>query len=195
MFSQKNPLKAGGIQDDRRKFLVGSAAATGRLLIGFGMPSSAADAATKAATPDPVNAYVQIGLDNKVTIFASHMDKGQGAFHGLATLVIEELEADWFQIHVTGAADNAKLYGNLMGDAAIRAQAAQQRSPTALTTIELRARRHARCSSSLLPNVGGCQRKTLKLLKARSVMHRANRHCLESWRPKRRSFPCLRTSP
>lgn len=114
LFSQNNPLKAGGIQADRRQFLVGSAAATGGLLIGFGSPGPVADAATKAATPNPFHAYVQIGSDNKVTIFSSQMDKGQGAYHGLATLVIEELGADWSQIHVTGAAGNAKLYGNLM---------------------------------------------------------------------------------
>ncbi|MAI46420.1 MAG: xanthine dehydrogenase family protein molybdopterin-binding subunit [Hyphomicrobiaceae bacterium TMED74] len=114
LFSQNNPLKAGGIQADRRQFLVGSAAATGGLLIGFGSPGPVADAATKAATPNPFHAYVQIGSDNKVTIFSSLMDRGQGAYHGLATLVIEELGADWSQIHVTGAAGNAKLYGNLM---------------------------------------------------------------------------------
>ncbi|MEM7749053.1 MAG: xanthine dehydrogenase family protein molybdopterin-binding subunit [Pseudomonadota bacterium] len=112
LFSESNPLKAGGIEADRRQFLVGAAASAGGLLIGFGMPSTIATAAKKAATPNPFSAYVQIGADNKVTVFSSQMDKGQGAYHGLATLVIEELGADWSQIHVVGASGNTALYGN-----------------------------------------------------------------------------------
>src|SRR5215831_14214766 len=37
---------------------------------------------------------------------------GQGAYTGLATLLAEELDADWSQIRVEGAPVNAKLYGN-----------------------------------------------------------------------------------
>jgi isoquinoline 1-oxidoreductase beta subunit len=41
------------------------------------------------------------------------MDMGQGCYHGIATLVAEELEADRDQLQVEGAAGNAKLYGNV----------------------------------------------------------------------------------
>jgi len=38
---------------------------------------------------------------------------GQGSYNGLATLVAEELDADWSSIEVRGAAGNVKAYGNL----------------------------------------------------------------------------------
>ena len=97
---------------DRRQLLVGAAASAGGLLIGFGLPGSGANAAKTATAPNPFNAYVQIGADNKVTVFSSQMDKGQGVYHGLATLVVEELGANWNQVDVVGAAGNKALYGN-----------------------------------------------------------------------------------
>jgi isoquinoline 1-oxidoreductase beta subunit len=38
---------------------------------------------------------------------------GQGAYTGLATLVADELDADWAQVRVEGAPADAKLYNNL----------------------------------------------------------------------------------
>ena len=48
-----------------------------------------------------------------MTVLSAHMDMGQGIYTGLATLVAEELDADWAQMRVDGAAGNPKLYGNL----------------------------------------------------------------------------------
>jgi len=46
------------------------------------------------------------------------MEGGQGIDGGLATLVAEEMDADWSQMHVEGGAGNIGLYGNLaMGGA------------------------------------------------------------------------------
>ena len=55
-----------------------------------------------------------IAPDNTVTVLSAHMDMGQGIYTGLATLVAEELDADWAQMRVDGAAGNLKLYGNMM---------------------------------------------------------------------------------
>ena len=55
-----------------------------------------------------------IAPDSTVTVLSAHMDMGQGIYTGLATLVAEELDADWTQMRVEGAAGNVKLYGNLM---------------------------------------------------------------------------------
>ena len=38
---------------------------------------------------------------------------GQGTYHGIATLVLEELGARWDQTDVVGGFGNPKLYGNL----------------------------------------------------------------------------------
>jgi len=41
------------------------------------------------------NAFVRVGMDDTVTILIKHIEFGQGTFAGLATLVAEELDADW----------------------------------------------------------------------------------------------------
>ena len=96
----------------RRQFLAGAAATGAGLAISFHVPQAGAEDA--AAAINPFNGYVAITPDNKVTILSAHMDMGQGCYHGIATLVAEELEADWSQLVVEGGAGNPKLYGNLI---------------------------------------------------------------------------------
>ncbi|HNB29250.1 MAG TPA: molybdopterin-dependent oxidoreductase, partial [Alphaproteobacteria bacterium] len=96
----------------RRQFLAGAAATGAGLAISFRVPHAGADDA--AAAINPFDGYVAITPDNKVTILSAHMDMGQGCYHGIATLVAEELEADWGQLVVEGGAGNPKLYGNLI---------------------------------------------------------------------------------
>src|SRR5690348_18357719 len=67
--------------------------------------------AKAALEPD---AFVRIGSDNTVTVFAKHFEMGQGTYTGLPTLVAEELDAAWSQIRVEGAPADAKRYGNLI---------------------------------------------------------------------------------
>src|SRR5262245_17707042 len=59
------------------------------------------------------NAFVRIADDGSVTVFAKHLEMGQGVYTGLATIVAEELDADWKNIRVEGAPADAKLYNNL----------------------------------------------------------------------------------
>ena len=59
------------------------------------------------------NAFVRIAPDNTVTIIAKHIEFGQGAHTGLATLLAEELDADWSQIRVESAPADASRYNNL----------------------------------------------------------------------------------
>ncbi len=59
------------------------------------------------------NAFIRIGSDNMVTVVSKHLEMGQGTYTGLATLVAEELDASWDQIHVEGAPADAKRYNNL----------------------------------------------------------------------------------
>lgn len=97
-------------QPSRRQFLVG-AAATG---VGFKIAFPARKAlAAEGADPDPFDAYISIAPDNTVTILSAHMDMGQGCYQGIATLVAEELEAEWSQLVVEGGAGNTKFYGNV----------------------------------------------------------------------------------
>jgi isoquinoline 1-oxidoreductase subunit beta len=100
----------------RRAFLIGAAAVAGGFAVGFrpaaaqeGMPVAQAG----ATAVNPFAAYVTITADDKVTVISSQFDMGEGSYHGIATLVLEELGARWDQTDVVGGSGNTKLYGNL----------------------------------------------------------------------------------
>ena len=59
------------------------------------------------------NAFVRIGADDSVTVISKHVEMGQGAYTGIATIVAEELDADWTQVRVESAPADAKRYANL----------------------------------------------------------------------------------
>jgi isoquinoline 1-oxidoreductase beta subunit len=65
--------------------------------------------------PLPVmNTFVKVGTDNTVTILCKHMEMGQGPFTGLATLIAEEMGADWIQMRAVHAPVDDKVYANLL---------------------------------------------------------------------------------
>lgn len=98
---------------DRRDFLKGSAA-TG-LIIGFHVPAKTALAQAPAGPVSyPVNAFVRIAPDSTVTIISKHTEMGQGIYTGLATLVAEELDADWSQVRVESAPADVGTYMHFM---------------------------------------------------------------------------------
>jgi len=105
-------LLAQEIAPSRRSFLIGAAAAGSSLVIGFSTFAENAPGASTSA-PNPFSGYLQISPDETVTIYSSQMDMGQGIYHGLATLVQEELDADWTKVSVAGGFGNPALYGNL----------------------------------------------------------------------------------
>jgi isoquinoline 1-oxidoreductase beta subunit len=101
----------------RRGFLRGAGAVSAAALtIGFewaGHPRRAAAAMmSPTAAPFAPNAFLRIGPDNSVTVIAKHVEMGQGAYTGIATVVAEELDADWTLVRVESAPADAKLYGN-----------------------------------------------------------------------------------
>src|SRR5438105_1243135 len=59
------------------------------------------------------NTFLIIKPDSTVTVLCKHIEMGQGPFTGLATLVAEELEADWSQMRADHAPSNPILYKNL----------------------------------------------------------------------------------
>jgi isoquinoline 1-oxidoreductase beta subunit len=96
---------------NRRRFLQGAAAATAGLTIGFHWAgSSRAVAAGEVLAP---NAFVRVAPDNTVTVVIKHLEMGQGTYTGLATIVAEELDADWSQVRAETAPADATRYNNL----------------------------------------------------------------------------------
>ena len=95
---------------NRRDFLrLGLASGAGLVL---GLRLAAAASADAGATFVP-NAFVRIAADDSVTVIAKHIEFGQGTYTGLATLVADELDADWAQIRVEAAPADAARYANL----------------------------------------------------------------------------------
>lgn len=107
------PLKHALAEPNRRGFLIGAGAAGGSLIVGFSLPSAVAGAPAAKPGVNPLDAHLRIAPDNTVTVLSAHFEGGQGCHTGLATLVAEELDADWSQIRFEGAAGNPKHYGNL----------------------------------------------------------------------------------
>ncbi|MGE5320564.1 MAG: molybdopterin cofactor-binding domain-containing protein [Hyphomicrobiaceae bacterium] len=101
----------------RRRFLQGSAGLT----LGFCLPAFAAPAAGPGKAGEgavaPIhfepNAFLRIGTDNSVTVISKHLEMGQGTYTGLATILADELDADWNAVRVEGAPADAKRYNNL----------------------------------------------------------------------------------
>ncbi len=108
----------------RRQFVLGASLIGSALMVGCTM-QSADDAAPpvtttggKPAVGSPFEAYLAIAADGLVTVYASQFDMGQNIYHGLATLVAEELDVALDKVRVEGRAGNPKWYGNLaMGGA------------------------------------------------------------------------------
>lgn len=94
---------------DRRQFLAGSG-----LVIGLMLPMRGARATTPPVPEFRPNAFVRVLPDNTVTVVIKHVEFGQGPATGLATIVADEMDADWTQVRVEFAPANDPLYKNLM---------------------------------------------------------------------------------
>ena len=103
-------MSGSGLALSRRQFVVGA----GVLIVGAHLPGKGLEAKTLAQKVGPFmpNAFVQIGEDGIVTVLSKHSEIGQGVYTGMATLVAEELDADWAQMRVVAAPSDAKLYLN-----------------------------------------------------------------------------------
>lgn len=101
----------------RREFLKSAGATTGVFVLGAYIPFSKAAVAQEGGPApgayDP-NVFLKIGADNSVTLISKHFEMGQGVTTGLATLVAEELGADWSAVRFEFAPNNPSLYNNLL---------------------------------------------------------------------------------
>ena len=97
----------------RRSLLKGGAAVTAGLVIGFrwdGRPRGVQ--AAVAATGLVPNAFVRIAPDDTVTVISKYTEMGQGVYTGVATILAEELDADFDRIRMETAPVDLKLYIN-----------------------------------------------------------------------------------
>ena len=83
---------------DRRRFVVGAAAAGGGLALGLDIPFGGPNVIRAADGSPEVNAWVVIRPDDTIVIRIARSEMGQGTLTGLAQLVAEELECDWAKV-------------------------------------------------------------------------------------------------
>lgn len=87
--------------------------AGGALTLAFWMPSLRSARASTGREQFAPNAFIRIAPDDTVTVLSKHLEMGQGTYTGLATIVAEELDADWERVRVAGAPADVQKYANL----------------------------------------------------------------------------------
>jgi isoquinoline 1-oxidoreductase beta subunit len=92
----------------RRDALKGAAG----LVVAVHLPGRAFAQAGNTPAPLAPNAFVRIGEDDSVTVVVRFLEFGQGPLTGIATLVAEELDADWAQVRAEHAPANSALFAN-----------------------------------------------------------------------------------
>jgi isoquinoline 1-oxidoreductase subunit beta len=103
---------------DRREFLKSGAATGVALLIGFRLQARAAnDPALDQEKPavNPLNAWVRITPDNRITLILDKSEMGQGVMTSLPMILAEELCVDWKQVGIEQAPTNPKIYDHGTG--------------------------------------------------------------------------------
>jgi isoquinoline 1-oxidoreductase subunit beta len=65
---------------------------------------------------DPVHPYIRIHSDGTVVAYSSQIEMGQGIHTGLATIVAEELDADFDSVRVVNAANGRGPAGDVYGN-------------------------------------------------------------------------------
>ena len=97
----------------RRSLLkAGAGLAIGVYIAGGGKAFAQAAPAASGVNIAP-NTFLTIDADNTVTVLCKHIEFGQGPLTGMATLVAEELDADWSQMRADHAPSNPALFKNL----------------------------------------------------------------------------------
>jgi isoquinoline 1-oxidoreductase subunit beta len=107
-----------GKTTSRREFLKASAAASGAFVLATFVPfrnrAQAAEGGGMAQGVIDPNVFLKIGADDSITLISKHFEMGQGITTGMATLVADELDADWSKMRFEFAPNNPALYNNLV---------------------------------------------------------------------------------
>ena len=107
------PLRDDNGGMSRRAFLKSGAALAAAPVLAVGM-DAAGNFSAAAATGELASDFVVVSPNNRVAVVVKHFEAGQGPATGLATLVAEELNADWEQVDAVFAPSDNARYANLL---------------------------------------------------------------------------------
>lgn len=162
----------------RRTFLIGSAAVTGGVAFGVYAARQPFDNPNLGDLPEgsaSFNPWVIVDSE-KITVIATHADKGQGIFSAQAALIAEELDVDLDQVEISFGMPNKAYYNRAITDA-VAGYPMYDFSPTAERlrgflggVVKLALPMMATGGSSAIPDLydklrkaGATARETLKL--------------------------------
>jgi isoquinoline 1-oxidoreductase beta subunit len=95
----------------RRSFLQASSLMAGGFAVSLYVPQRARATATSTAADAQLNAFVNIGTNGRITIYAHNPEIGQGIKTSLPMVVAEELGARWSDVEVLQSPIDEKTYG------------------------------------------------------------------------------------
>jgi isoquinoline 1-oxidoreductase beta subunit len=97
---------------NRRSFLKLTGLSGGGFALAMYLPEGAADdLAPTAKGSAQLNAFIRLGADGRVTIYAGNPDMGQGVKTSMPMVAAEELGVKWSDVTVHQAPINRALYG------------------------------------------------------------------------------------
>lgn len=96
------PVPPAGPPLNRRAFLAGAAASGAGLVIALTLPACTGQK-PGARAGGTLNAWLQIGGDNTITVLVDRSEMGQGVYTALPMLLAEELEVDLSAIRIVAA--------------------------------------------------------------------------------------------
>ncbi len=88
---------------NRRDFLAGAATGGAGLVIALSLPAFGAGGPQRTAARSQLNAWLQIGGDNSITVLVDRSEMGQGVYTALPMLLAEELAVDMNAIRIVAA--------------------------------------------------------------------------------------------
>ena len=147
---------------------------------------------------DAVHPYIRIREDGTVVAYSSQIEMGQGIHTGLATIVAEELDADFDAIRVVNAANGGgpprDVYGNPDTAARSRSRARRTRRRGTGPATAWWRRRRGPGSRPRRQSGGTCQSANSSSSAVSFATRTAKRRRSPSSRYERRSFPFPTTS-
>ncbi len=101
------------VDGSRRRFLKNVTIGSAALVLGVNASGKLLAASGAEAKASQLNPFVVVDEQGIVTVIIKHFEMGQGTTTGLATLVAEELDAEWSKVQIDFAPANDVFYKNL----------------------------------------------------------------------------------
>src|SRR6266480_1246012 len=95
----------------RRSVLAGLGGLTFCIAVGNDGVRLMGQAQANALANAPVNPWVRIAPDGKITILSAGAEMGQGSMTSLPLIVAEEMDADWSNVAIEWTPADPKVYG------------------------------------------------------------------------------------